>query len=73
MYVFVLFIYSNCYLVPFCDVCYYCSAKTTLCLSAIPFHLLGERPGDRFTKVIVNRKSKITLKISLRAGIRAFH
>ena len=23
-------------------------------------------PGDRFTKVIVNRKSKITLKISLR-------
>ena len=24
-------------------------------------------PGDRFTKVIVNRKSKITLKISLRA------
>lgn len=31
------------------------------------------RPGDRFTKVIVNRKSKITLKISLRARIRAFH
>jgi hypothetical protein len=30
-------------------------------------------PGDRFTKVIVNRKSKITLKISLRARIRAFH
>ena len=29
--------------------------------------------GDRFTKVIVNRKSKITLKISLRARIRAFH
>jgi hypothetical protein len=24
-------------------------------------------PGDRFTKVIVNRKSKITLAISLRA------
>jgi hypothetical protein len=30
-------------------------------------------PGDRFTKVIVSRKSKITLKISLRARIRAFH
>ena len=30
-------------------------------------------PGDHFTKVIVNRKSKITLKISLRARIRAFH
>jgi hypothetical protein len=30
-------------------------------------------PGDRFTKVIVNCKSKITLKISLRARIRAFH
>jgi hypothetical protein len=30
-------------------------------------------PGDRFTKVIVNRKSKITLKISLRARICAFH
>jgi hypothetical protein len=29
--------------------------------------------GDRFTKVIVNRKSKITLKISLRARMRAFH
>jgi hypothetical protein len=29
--------------------------------------------GDRFTKVIVNRKSKITLKISLRARIRAFY
>jgi hypothetical protein len=29
--------------------------------------------GDRFTKVIVNRKSKITLKISLRTCIRAFH
>ena len=29
--------------------------------------------GDRFTKVIVNRKSKITLKIYLRARIRAFH
>ena len=29
--------------------------------------------GDRFTKVIVNRKSKITLKISLRVRIRAFH
>ena len=33
----------------------------------------NERPGDRFTKVIVNRKSKITLRISLRAHIRAFH
>jgi len=32
-----------------------------------------DRAGDRFTKVIVNRKSKITLKISLRARIRAFH
>ena len=30
-------------------------------------------PSDCFTKVIVNRKSKITLKISLRACIRAFH
>ena len=31
--------------------------------------------GDRFTKVIVNRKSKITLTISLRARIhvRGFH
>jgi hypothetical protein len=29
--------------------------------------------SDRFTKVIVNRKSKITLTISLRARIRAFH
>jgi hypothetical protein len=29
--------------------------------------------GDRFTKVIVNRNSKITLKTSLRARIRAFH
>ena len=26
-------------------------------------------PGDRFTKVIVNRKSKITITISLRARI----
>ena len=33
----------------------------------------GVRPGDRFTKVIVNRKSIITLKIFLRARIRAFH
>jgi hypothetical protein len=32
-----------------------------------------ETPCDCFTKVIVNRKSKITLKISLRARIRAFH
>jgi hypothetical protein len=29
--------------------------------------------GNRFTKVILNCKSKITLKISLRARIRAFH
>jgi hypothetical protein len=29
--------------------------------------------GDRFTKVIVNRKSKITPTISLRARMRAFH
>ena len=28
--------------------------------------------GDRFTKVIINRKAKITLTISLRARIRAF-
>jgi hypothetical protein len=34
---------------------------------------LFDSTGDRFTKVIVNRKSKITLKISLRARIRAFH
>jgi hypothetical protein len=33
----------------------------------------SKSPGDRFTKVIENRKSKITLKISLRARIRAFH
>ena len=31
------------------------------------------KPGDRFTKVIVNRKSNITLTISLCAHIRAFH
>ena len=31
------------------------------------------KTGDRFTKVIVNRKSKITLTISLRARICAFH
>jgi hypothetical protein len=31
------------------------------------------KPGDRFTKVIVNRKSNITLTISLRARVRAFH
>ena len=30
-------------------------------------------PGDCFTKVIVNRKSKITPKISLRVRICAFH
>ena len=30
-------------------------------------------PGDRFTKVIANRKSKINLTISLCARIRAFH
>jgi hypothetical protein len=35
--------------------------------------LFNSSLGDRFTKVIVNRKSKITLKISLRARIRAFH
>jgi hypothetical protein len=35
--------------------------------------LIEYSSGDRFTKVIVNRKSKITLKISLRARIRAFH
>jgi hypothetical protein len=35
--------------------------------------LCKEETGERFTKVIVNRKSKITLKISLRARIRAFH
>ena len=38
----------------------------------MPAPILGTS-GDRFTKVIVNRKSKITLKISLRARIRAFH
>jgi hypothetical protein len=37
-----------------------------------PFSFISSQ-GDRFTKVIVNRKSKITLKISLRARIRAFH
>ena len=36
-------------------------------------HVLLFFPGDRFTKVIVNRKSKIILKISLRARIRSFH
>ena len=35
--------------------------------------ILWKRSGDRFTKVIVIRKSKITLPISLRARIRAFH
>jgi hypothetical protein len=30
-------------------------------------------PDDRFTKVIVNRKSKINIPISLCARIRAFH
>ena len=37
------------------------------------FFLTKKYSGDRFTKVIVNRKSKFTLKISLRARIRAFH
>ena len=36
-------------------------------------HALRSVPGDRFNKEIVNRKSKITLTISLRARIRAFH
>ena len=36
-------------------------------------HFHKQVPGDRFTKVIVNRKSKITLTISLRARILAFH
>jgi hypothetical protein len=36
-------------------------------------HVLRSVPGDRFSKVIVNRKSKITLTISLRARIREFH
>ena len=36
-------------------------------------HVLLFFPGDRFTKEIVNRKSKIILKNSLRARIRAFH
>ena len=36
-------------------------------------HVLRSVPGDRFSKVIVNRKSKITLTISLRASIREFH
>ena len=35
--------------------------------------ILWKRPGDRFTKVIVIRKSKITLTISLPARTRAFH
>jgi hypothetical protein len=35
--------------------------------------ILWKRPGDRFTKVIVIRKSKITLTISLRARIRGFN
>ena len=35
--------------------------------------ILWKRPGDRFTKVIVIRKSKITLTISLRVRIRVFH
>ena len=32
-------------------------------------NVVSSTPGDRFTKVIVNRKSKITLKISLRAHV----
>ena len=36
-------------------------------------HVLRSVPGDRFSKVIVNRKSTITLTISLRASIREFH
>ena len=38
-----------------------------------PIYGQSRDSGDRFTEVIVNRKSKITLKISLRARIRAFH
>jgi hypothetical protein len=40
-----------------------------LCFSGDYF----KNSGYRFTKMIVNRKSKLTLKISLRARIRAFH
>ena len=36
-------------------------------------HVLRSVPGDRFSKVIVNRKSTITLTISLRASISEFH
>ena len=36
-------------------------------------HALRSVPSDRFNKEIVNRKSKITLTISLRARICAFH
>ena len=43
----------------------------TLCLYGTLTQI--REPGDSFTKVIVNRKSKITLKISLRAPICAFH
>jgi hypothetical protein len=39
---------------------------------AIFYYNFDSWPGDRFTKVIVNRKSKITLAISLRAR-SAFH
>jgi len=42
-------------------------------ISLILNQIYRDTPSDRFTKVIVNRKSKITLKISLRARIRAFH
>jgi hypothetical protein len=41
-------------------------------LKQIEIYLVNH-PGDRFTKVIVNRNSKINLKISLRARMRAFH
>ena len=48
--------------------------KIICCVRIISsFHVLRSVPGDRFTKVIVNSKSKITLTISLRARIRAFH
>ena len=46
---------------------------TQICKKKIKCQVKPVKPGDRFTKVIVNRKSKITLKISLRARIRAFH
>ena len=48
--------------------------KTICCVRIISSsRVLRSVPDDRFTKVIVNRYSKIILTISLRARVRAFH